>query len=88
MKFIINFFDKLQNRPSYKFAINIFLLKMNTYFSLKQTLYIHIFLHIKKMLQVKLFKFNYIIYNNFILYFIIINLANQVLLYVIIKWYL
>ena len=80
MKFFLNFFDALQNRPSYKFFTNIFLLKNNQYNTIKQLNFIHIFYNIKKFFNIKLFKFNYFFYNTIFIYCFILNVISQVLL--------
>lgn len=80
MKSIINFYDKLPNRPFFKFCLNIFPIKYNSYFTLKQLKYIHIFCNVKKLFKIKIFKFNYHFLNTMIFYFIMFNLLIQVLL--------
>lgn len=77
MKFYLTFFDKTINRPSHKFCLNIFFLKNSFYFNLKNVLYIHFFTNLKNIFKIKLLKFNYIFYKNFILYFFIINIFIQ-----------
>ncbi len=84
MKLFANFFDKIQNRPSYNFFINLIFLKQITIFSLKQLNYIHLFFKLKNFLKLKIFKFNYSLYNYFLFYFICINIITQVLLIIII----
>ena len=82
MKFFLTFFDKSTNRPSHKFFLNIFFLKNSFFFNLKSVIYIHFFTNLKNLLKIKLLKFNYIFYKNFIFYFFIINILIQ--LYIII----
>lgn len=77
MKLFVNFFDNILNRPSHKFFSNLFFLKYNAYFNVKNLNYIHIFLNLKKKFTVKLFKFNYSFYFNFLVYFIVANVAIQ-----------
>ena len=77
MKFFLTFFDAIQNRPSYKFFLNLFFIKNNQYFSLKQLNYIHIFYNLTNYLKLKFFKFNYMYYVNFIFYFLVINFVFQ-----------
>lgn len=77
MKFFINFFDKITNRPSYKFFLNLFFLKNNFYFNFKTLSYIHFFTNIQKNFNIKLLKFNYLFYKNFIFYFLLLNLLIQ-----------
>ena len=48
MKLFVNFFDNILNRPSHKFFSNLFFLKYNAYFNVKNLNYIHIFLNLKK----------------------------------------
>jgi hypothetical protein len=84
MKLFVNFFDKIQNRPSYNFFLNLIFLKQITIFSLKQLNYIQLFFKIKNFLKLKIFKFNYSIYNYFILYFITFNLIAQIILIILI----
>jgi len=83
MKLFVNFFDKIQNRPSYNFFLNLIFLKQITIFSLKQLNYIQLFFKIKNFLKLKIFKFNYSIYNYFILYFITFNLIAQIILIIL-----
>jgi hypothetical protein len=83
MKSIINFYDKLQNRPSYKFFLNIFSIKEIYYFSIKQIYYIQIFFKIINYLKIKIFKFNYNLYNYFIVFFIVINIILQLILIIL-----
>jgi hypothetical protein len=80
MKLFINVFDNLINKPSKKFFLNLFFLKNNLYTILKNINYIHIFLKIKKIFAIKIFKFNYRLYNNFIIYFILLNILIQVII--------
>lgn len=80
MKSIVNFFDDIKNRPSYKFFLNLFFFKQTIYFSLKQVNYIQIFFKIKNFLKLKVFKFNYKLYNYFIIYFIAFNFVLQMFL--------
>ncbi len=84
MKFFLNYYDNLLNRPTYKFFLNLFFLKNNQYFVIKQLNFIHIYLHLIKKLKIKIFKFNYIFYNNFIIYFIIINIVSQIFIFLLI----
>jgi hypothetical protein len=84
MKLFVNFFDKIQNRPSYNFFLNLIFLKQITIFSLKQLNYIQLFFKIKNFLKLKIFKFNYSIYNYFIVYFITFNLIAQIILIILI----
>ena len=84
MKLFVNFFDKIQNRPSYNFFLNLIFLKQITIFSLKQLNYIQLFFKIKNFLKLKIFKFNYSIYNYFILCFITFNLITQIILIILI----
>ena len=77
MKLFANYYDSLQNRPSYNFFLNLFFLKNISYFNLKNLNYIHIFVNLNNFFKIKTFKFNYSFYNNFIIYFIIINLIIQ-----------
>lgn len=83
MKNFIIFFDKIVNRPSYKFFLNFFFLKNNFYFNLKNLMYIHFFINIKKNFNIKLLKFNYNFYKNFIFYFFLINSILQLYIIVI-----
>ena len=76
--------NKLNNRPSYKFFLNLFLFKNNAFYNLKNLSYIHIFLTIKNRFTLKFFKFNYSYYNNFILYFTLINILTQLFIAMII----
>ena len=71
MKFFLSFFDNIVNRPSYKFFLNIFFLKNSFYFNLKSIIYIHFFTNLKNIFKIKLLKFNYTFYKNFLLYFIL-----------------
>lgn len=84
MKLMTSYYDKIQNRPMHKFFLNLFFLKNNAYFSLKQIMYIQIFYNIKNSFQIKLFKFNHTFYDNFVLYFIATNIATQVVLLLLI----
>lgn len=81
MKFFITFFDSIVHRPSYKFFLNLFLLKNSFYFNFKNLVYIHFFINLQKELKIKFIKINYYFYKNFILYFFIINILIQ--LYII-----
>jgi len=81
MKFFLSFFDNTVIRPSYKFFLNIFFLKNSFYFNLKSIIYIHFFTNLKNIFKIKLLKFNYTFYKNFILYFFLINCIIQ--LYII-----
>lgn len=81
MKSFITFFDKIINRPSHKFFLNFFFLKNNFYFNLKNILFIHFFTNLKNTFNIKLLKFNYYFYKNFILYFFLLNSLIQ--LYII-----
>jgi len=74
MKFFLNFFDKITNRPSYKFFLNFFSLKNTFYFNFKTLSYIHFFTNIQKSFNIKLVKFSYLFYKNFIIYFLLFNL--------------
>lgn len=80
MNFFLTFFDKIENRPAYKFFLNIFLSKNTQYYSIKQLNYIHIFYNVKNILQIKFFKFNYIYYTSFISYLIYLNIFLQIML--------
>jgi hypothetical protein len=80
MKFFLTFFDTVQNRPAYKFFCNFFILKNNQYYSVKYLNYIHLFYNVTTYMQIKLFKFNYVFYTNFIIYFILLNCISQVML--------
>jgi hypothetical protein len=84
MKLFVNFFDNLINRPSNKFSMNLFFLKNSLYFNLKNINYIHIFINLKKFFSIKIFKFNYTIYNHFLIYFTIINIILQLIVIVVI----
>lgn len=78
MKIVLSYFDALQNRPSYKFFLNLFFLTNSPYFYITQLNYIHIFTNLKKLLKVKFFKTNYNVYDKFIFYFIILNSVLQI----------
>ncbi len=77
MKLFAYYFDNVVNRPSSKFFTNLFFLKYNSYFNVKNLNYINIFLNLKKKFKIKTFNFNYQFYMNFLLYFIIINVFVQ-----------
>lgn len=77
MKFFLHFFDHIVYRPSYKFKVNLFYLKNNFYFNFKNLLFINFFTNISKRLNITILKFSYVIYKNFILYFILINIIIQ-----------
>ena len=49
MKLIINFYNNLKVKPSHKFFINLFFLKNNYFFSIKQLQYISIITTLKKI---------------------------------------
>lgn len=78
MKTFILFFDKITNRPSYKFFLNLFFLKNSFFFNFKNLLFIHFFVNLKNTFNIKLLKFNYYWYKNFILYFFILNIFIQI----------
>ena len=84
MKFFMNVYDNFIFRPSNKYSINLFFLKNNLYFYIKNINYIHIFLKFKKIFNIKIFKFNYNVYLNFISYFILLNILMQLFLTIII----
>ena len=77
MKFFLHFFDHVVYRPSHKFMLNLFYLKNNFYFNFKNLLFINFFTNISKKFNITVLKFSYIIYKNFVLYFILINLLIQ-----------
>lgn len=77
MKFILNFYDIYLSRPSTKYFLNLFFLKNNLYFIIKNINYIHIFIKFKKLFNIKVFQFNYKMYLNFIIYFIVLNIFLQ-----------
>ena len=83
MKIFILFFDQITNRPSYKFFLNFFFLKNNFYFNFKNLLFIHFFLNLKKTFNLKILKFNYYLYKNFILYFFLLNILIQLYILII-----
>ncbi len=85
MKLVIEYYDKLQHRPMYKFFLNLFALKSIYYFSIKHLMYIQIFYKIKKFFTVKLFKFTYSFYNLFVTSFIIVNICCQISLLLLIN---
>jgi hypothetical protein len=78
MKSFILFFDKIINRPSHKFFLNFFFLKNNFYFNFKNILFIQFFTNLKNTFNIKLLKFNYYFYKNFILYFFLLNSIIQI----------
>ena len=80
MKLIANYFNHILTKPTTLFFLNIFFLKNNLYFNIKYLLYIHTFLNIKSFLKIKILKFNYSMYNNFIFYFIILNILSQIII--------
>jgi hypothetical protein len=84
MKFILTFYDLYLSRPSTKYFLNLFFLKNNLYFNIKTINYIHIFTKFKKLFIIKIFKFNYTVYLNFIIYFIILNLLIQLFVVILI----
>ncbi len=84
MKLFVSFFDNINNRPSSKFSNNLFFLKYNAYFNVKNLNYINIFLNLKKRFKIKTFNFNYSFYFNFLLYFIALNVIIQFFLVMII----
>lgn len=77
MKFFLMFFDKIIYRPSYKFYLNLFILKNTFYFNFKNLIYIHFFTNLKNNFNINFIKINYVFYKNFIFYFILINLVVQ-----------
>lgn len=77
MKFILNFYDNYLSRPSTKFYYNLFFLKNNLYFNIKSINYIHIFVKFQKLFNIKVFKFTFNVYLNFIIYFILFNIFLQ-----------
>lgn len=79
MKFYLKFFDNLQNKPSYKFFINLFFLKQNQYFSIKQITHMHFFLNLKRYFRIKVLKFTYSYYVNVISTLTFINLFLQLI---------
>lgn len=78
MKSIIMYYEMLHNRPMYKFFLNIFVLKEIYWFSIKHLQYIQIFLKLTKTLDIKLFKFNYKLWDRFLFYYVVWNLSSQV----------
>lgn len=85
MKFFLDLFDKILNRPSYKFFLNFFFLKNNFYFNLKNLSYIHFFTNVQKIFKIKNLKFNYSFYKNFIFYFLLLNLMIQFIVILIVS---
>jgi hypothetical protein len=85
MKFFLSIYDNYLVKPSTAFYLNIFFLKNNNYFNFKTLKHIHIFLQLRKVLQIKIFKFNYLLSNNFFFFiYLIIGLLNIILLYILI----
>ncbi len=84
MKFFLKFFDHVVYRPSHKFATNLFFLKNNFYFNFKNLLFISFFINISKKLNIKILKFSYLFYKNFILYFLLLNIFFQLFLLMIV----
>jgi len=80
MKLCINIYDNYLRKSSQLFYFNLFFLKNNIYFNLKNLQYIHIFLKFKNFFNIKIFKLNYNIFLNFILYFIVFNLFMQIII--------
>lgn len=78
MKSFIMYYEKLHNRPMYKFFLNLFVLKEIYTFSIKHLQYIQIFLKLTKTLKIKLFKFSYVLFNRALLYYIIWNISSQI----------
>ena len=78
MKFFLTFFDNVVYRPSYKFFLNLFFIKNNFYFNFKNLIFINFFTNINKKFNIKILKFSYIFYKNFILYFILVNILIQI----------
>lgn len=78
MKFFLTFFDNIVYRPSYKFFLNLFFIKNNFYFNFKNLIFINFFTNINKKFNIKILKFSYIFYKNFILYFILVNILIQI----------
>lgn len=66
MKLIINYYNNLKLKPSFKFFINLFFFKNISLYLLKQLQYISIFTALTKILKIKIFKFNYSLYMYFI----------------------
>lgn len=83
MKNFILFFDNIINRPSYKFFLNFFFLKNSFYFNLKNIAFIHFFVNLKNTFNMRIIKFNYYLYKNFILYFLLSNVFIQLYILVI-----
>lgn len=78
MKFFLNFFDNVIYRPSYKFMLNLFYIKNNFYFNFKNLIFINFFTNVSKKFNIKILKFSYLFYKNFILYFILLNILIQI----------
>ena len=78
MNFFLNFFNLKINKPSFKFFNNLFFLKNIQNVNIKQLNYIHIFFNLTNYLKIKIFKFHYRFYLNFIFFFILFNLLIQV----------
>jgi len=80
MKYFLSVYDTYINRPSIKFKTNIFMLKNNYYFLMFNLNFINIYIKIKKLFIIKIFKFKYSIYFISLVYFIILNLFIQLII--------
>lgn len=80
MKFFINYYNSIINKPFTKFSTNLFFLKNIQFFNYSNLNYLHMFNNIFRKFSTNLIKFNLIFYKNFIVYFIITNFILQLVL--------
>ena len=75
MKFFLKYFDKLINKPYVKFKLNMFLFKINLYFSARQLACIHLYEKVKKVIKIRVFETNY---NFTLISFFVIFILNAI----------
>lgn len=78
MKFFLYVFDETLNRPYTKFLFNLFLLKNNVYFNLKNINYIHFFTNVQKLFKVKILNFKFSFFKHLVITFFFFNIFTQI----------